>query len=381
MASEIVERVLAVLPVIEAHRFEADRIGHMTPEVVAAAGAAGVFKLFAPVECGGTEAPLPEIFEVFELMGWADPTVAWHAGNSAAIGFVASFLSAEARATPFVSDGPFGLSLVPGGIAEVVEGGYELRGRWPFVTGCVDAPWAALSGVVHEAGEVRLRDGVPDVRMFLVGRETWTTELTWGTAVAMRGTGSNAVSIDCAFVEEVFAHSWFNPMTVDRPLFRVPTAVTGPPTNAAITTGIVRRAAEDVVALLTTKVFRGDGTALRDRVRLQQRVAAAQAEINVLSAGLQDMSAQVWTAAQTGKVPPPVRARMWSTAFWVLDRCRALISDLSIMGSSAFYADRNPVESALRDVHAIAAAMEPLRDLQEAAGRVALGLRAGVPAF
>ena len=64
MASEIVERVRAVLPVIEAHRFEADRLAHMTPEVAAAAGAAGLFKLFAPVECGGTEAPLPEIFEL-----------------------------------------------------------------------------------------------------------------------------------------------------------------------------------------------------------------------------------------------------------------------------------------------------------------------------
>lgn len=104
-------------------------------------------------------------------------------------------------------------------------------------------------------------------------------------------------------------------------------------------------------------------------------MAAASAEIRVLHAGLQGVACDVWGAAVVGKVPSAVRVDMWSTAFWTLDRCRALVSDLSIVGSSAFYADRNPVESALRDIHAIAAAMEPFRDLQEAAGRVLLGLR------
>lgn len=253
--SGVVERAREVVAVLDANRLEADRTGRMAADVVGPAGRAGLFKLFAPLECGGTEATLPEILDVFELMGWADPTVAWHAGNSAAIAFAASFLPDEHRTVPFAQDGPFGFSSVPAGVARPVEGGYELVGRWPFVTGCQDAPWAALNGVVHDGDEPRMRNGVPDVRLFLVPRDMWTVHSTWGTAVAMRGTGSNAISIDGAFVPEPFAHSWLNPMTVDRPLFRLPSVIAGPVTNAAIATGMVRRAAEDVTALLTTKVL------------------------------------------------------------------------------------------------------------------------------
>jgi len=45
------------------------------------------------------------------------------------------------------------------------------------------------------------------------------------------------------------------------------------------------------------------------------------------------------------------------------------------------YADRNPIETALRDIHAICAAMESFRDYEEAAGRVLLGSRPEVPGF
>lgn len=52
-----------------------------------------------------------------------------------------------------------------GGTLTPTDDGYLLDGRWPFVTGALDAPWAAINAVVSSD------DPVPDVRLCLVPRE------------------------------------------------------------------------------------------------------------------------------------------------------------------------------------------------------------------
>ncbi len=376
MVGEAVEAVRAILPVIDRCRDAADASARMAPDVVMAAHEAGVFRLFAPLDCGAPVVTFPEIMQIFEDLGWADPTVAWHAGNSAAIAFVAASLPDDVRRVPFEGTvGPFGFSVVQGGTLTPAEGGYVLEGRWPFLTGAMDAPWAAINAVV------RSDDAVPDVRLCLVPSIAWTVEHTWQHAVAMRGTGSHAITVASAFVPEVFAHSWARPRTVDAAVQRLPNNVTGPVTNAAISVGIARRSVDEVTALMASKVSRADGLAVRDKLRMQRELSAAVVEVAMLHAGLQDMAASVWTAALTGRPPAPVRGHMWGTAYVTIDRCRELVGRLAMVGTSALYSHRNPVEAALRDVHAIAAAMETFRDLQEGHGRLLLGMKPGVPAF
>src|ERR671918_7027 len=62
------------------------------------------------------------------------------------------------------------VSNTPGATAKavVVPGGFRVTGRQPFSTGCMHASWIAAHAQVIENGEVRLRDGKPEVRYCLV---------------------------------------------------------------------------------------------------------------------------------------------------------------------------------------------------------------------
>lgn len=55
----LVDAARALRPTLLAHRDEAERLGHLHPKVVAAAGAAGMFRLTAPRRVGGLQLPLP----------------------------------------------------------------------------------------------------------------------------------------------------------------------------------------------------------------------------------------------------------------------------------------------------------------------------------
>ena len=65
----------ALIPLLREHRAEEEAENRLAPEVVEAAGRAGMFRLFAPGEVGGLETPLPVAAEVFELLAAEDPSL------------------------------------------------------------------------------------------------------------------------------------------------------------------------------------------------------------------------------------------------------------------------------------------------------------------
>ena len=381
-SSELVAAARDLRSTIDASRVWADEHCRMAPEVVQAMRDAGLFTMIAPREVGGAEVAFPEGIEVFEELGYADPSAAWHVANSAALCSAAADLEADARDPIFAREpGPFGFAGVTTIHGEPVEGGYRASGRAPFMTGVNDAPWALFHGAVHENGAVRDFDGLPDSRQFILPASDFTIEPTWGAARAMRGTGSDAATVTDAFVPEGRARSLTNAVPViDRPVFRIPVlAHMGPPASAAMLVGISRRATDETATRLATRT--SGSIIARDRVSFHQRLGEATAAVDVYSAGLQAMAEAVWADAQVGELSQAAQARMYATSLWVMDQTRALLSDLLLLMGSAFYARANPVEAGLRDAHAICASLEKWRGLQEGAGRVRLGLDPQLPSF
>lgn len=377
VGSDIVQRVRAILPVIEASRAEADATARLAPAARKAGDEAGIFRLYAPVECGGPGATYPEILQVLEDLAAGDPTVAWHVGNSSGVANTAAFLpEAERQALLDGTTGPFGFCGIIGGTLTPTEGGYVLEGRWPFLTGALDASRAALMASVATAPA-----DAPDFRLCLVPSEAWTVERTWDSAAAMRGTGSHAVVVHNAFVPDLLAHDIMRPALLDAPLYRLPIPSSGQLVAAPVALGIARRVLEETTTTLSTHVVRADGVALRDKSRMQREIASASVEVDVLHAGLHALATSVWEAACAGRDMSEFRGPLWSMLAFVLDRCRELVGRLAALTSSSFYSQGNRVEAGLRDVHALAAAMEVFRDLHEAHGRVLLGLEPNNPVY
>jgi alkylation response protein AidB-like acyl-CoA dehydrogenase len=154
----LVEAARALRPTLLAHRDDAERLGHLHPKVVAAAGAAGVFRLVAPRRVGGLQLPLPAQHAVWEELARTDSTVAWCSWNCAPAGYFAGFLPPDAAAQVYADpDACFGWSGVSGALAAPAPGGVTVTGRWPVVSGAERSSWFALSCRLAPRGDGRGR--------------------------------------------------------------------------------------------------------------------------------------------------------------------------------------------------------------------------------
>jgi alkylation response protein AidB-like acyl-CoA dehydrogenase len=371
----IITTAHALQPFLHQHLVEGEQRARLTPEVVTAVGQAGFFRLCAPREVGGFEISPLVLLTVLEVVSAADPAVGWYMTNSAPACLAAAFLPEPARAALFAeTDRPFGFSGLPGGRAIPEDGGYRVSGHWPVVTGCEDTQWCALTGLVMEGDTPRQVNGLPDGRLFFLPTTALTIAPTWHEAVAMRGTGSNAVSGQDVFVPEALAHTAAKPLLLDRPLFRVPSVLLFSFMFPAVACGVLRTALQRATDDLSVKVASLSGRTLRDQAPIQELIANSDAALRAARTGLVEAVAAVWDVASTGaEVPLRLRAQVYASRFYTLEVIRDTISRLYARGTSAAFVHGHPVERALRNLHAIVFGAEAARTLQHSAGRVLMG--------
>ncbi len=372
----IVTAAYELQPLIRQHLVEGENRARLTKEVVSAAGRTGLFRLYAPREVGGLEVPPPVALAATEAVSAADPAVGWYISNSMPACVAAASLPESARAELFAEpDLNFGFAGPPLGRAVPVDGGYRVSGRWPVVTGCDDAKWCALAGLVMDGDVPRQVGGQPDGRLFLIPTAAMDISPTWKKAAAMRGTDSNAASVREVFVPEVFAHTPAKPRVIDRPLFRLSLPLLVVLTPAAVALGVLGAALESAAAALGSKTSSFSGKALRDQEPIQEFVADCHAAHRAARAGLIEATNAVWEVARSGAaVPMKQRAEFYASCFYAADTSRETISRLYAGGTSAGFLQGDPIERALRNLHAIAFAVETSNSgIHRSAGRVLMG--------
>ena len=370
-----VTAALELQPIIRKYLDTGEQAARLANEVFAAVGQAGLFRLFAPHEVGGLEASPTVALASIEAVSAADPAVGWCIGNSQPACLATGWLAENERAQLFAEPNRnFGFSASPAGRAVPENDGYRLSGQWPVVTGCEDAAWCALAGLVMDGDMPRQVNGLPDGRLFLIPTTDIVISPTWQGAAAMRGTGSHAVSVNEVFVPEGFAHTPAKPRVIDRPLYRLPLPLLFAPAGTAVALGALDTAVASAREALGAKVSSFSGQASRDQTPIQELIAHSSAALRAARAGLFAATNAVWDLANTGaEVPLPLRAELYASTFYVLDTARDTVSQLYARGTRAGFMQGNPLERALRNLHAIAFGYESSRGVQHSAGRVLLG--------
>ncbi|MEV5876317.1 acyl-CoA dehydrogenase family protein [Streptomyces sp. NPDC052101] len=187
---------------------ETEAARRLAPEVVEAVREAGFARHFVPAAFGGTEGRFVDMTSAVTLVGEGCASAAWAASLSAYAARYGAFLPLEGQAVLW-ADGPDALmagALMPAGKAERVSGGWRLSGEWKYISGVRFADWVfACSAVPGKAGP----DGRGEVRFFAVPRADITVKDTWFT-LGMRGTGSDTMVLDDAFVPEALTLSRFD---------------------------------------------------------------------------------------------------------------------------------------------------------------------------
>jgi 3-hydroxy-9,10-secoandrosta-1,3,5(10)-triene-9,17-dione monooxygenase len=274
----------------------------------------------------------------------------------------------------------FGTSFAAsGGKVRPVPGGYRLSGRWSWSSGIDYCHWVALGGLIHP------HDGrEAEMRMFALPRRDYQIEDVWNSS-AMRGTGSNDIVVEDAFVPEEFTCR-FNETLDGRPIepmeddpvnvWRSPFVTAFPLLVVGPILGLARGAYETFVGTMKTKVNAYTGQALSDLTPIQIRIAESAAELDAAELIVYNAIERLSTEKSIEKLRS-VAFRALTYRDYILAAQMAVRSVdrlFSVSGARSLGAD-HPMQRHWRDIHAAASHIGMTVDpVYEGFGRIELGL-------
>lgn len=374
----LVHAARELAPRVRALAAEGERLRRLPPELVEALRGAGIFRMLVPATLGGAEVDPSTLVRALEELSRADGSAGWCAMIGATSAVVAAYLP-EAAAREIYGLDPLvvtGGVFAPSGTAAVVDGGYRVRGRWAFASGCEHCAWLMVGAVVTEGGKPRLSaSGVPQTRLLLFPRDEVEIVDTWDVS-GLRGTGSHTLALDGILVPAARAASIIaDPPREAGPLYRFPVFGLLALGGAAVALGIARAAIDELRALAATKVPTAGRKRLGERGVVQVETAEAEALVEASRAFLFDAIEAAWQAAAGGgPIPLGLRARLRLAATHaVASAAKAVDLMYGAGGGTAIYAS-SPLQRCFRDVHVITQHMMVAPATLELIGRVLLGI-------
>src|SRR5271170_1774591 len=190
----------ALIPRLRDRAARTEELRRLPPETERDLHEAGLFRIVQPKRVGGSEFDYVALVDCADMLGRGDASVAWNFANLASHHWMLGMFDSRAQDLVWNRDADALIAssfIFPAGRARKVDGGYLLRGSWPFSSGVQSCEWNMLASVVSSDDEA---DGI-EYRIFLLNKKDYKVKDTWN-AVGLRGTGSNDVEVEDAFVAE-----------------------------------------------------------------------------------------------------------------------------------------------------------------------------------
>ena len=358
-ADAYVARAWALAPTLR-ERSEATNAARRVPaETIAELREAGLFTLLQPRRYGGSELGLVPFLDCVTALASGCGSAGWVFSVISIHQFHLGLFPREAQDDVW-GDAPRALlasSYMPGGRAVAAPGGYRLTGKWKFSSGCYNAEWFIVGGLV-EAGE-----GKPPVPWyFLLPKADVTIVDNWDT-IGLSGTGSNDLAIDDKFVpshrtllmQEAYDGVSPGSKANDYELYRIPMMSVFPLCLSAPGVGVAKGAITTYIEMMKGFATRGRGQSVADfptsQVRLAEASALVEAAELLLQRDVRDTMATV-AAGRTMTLEQRVRNRRDHT--FAADSAMRAVDLLYKMTGGGGLHNGDPLQRAFRDAHAIA---------------------------
>jgi 3-hydroxy-9,10-secoandrosta-1,3,5(10)-triene-9,17-dione monooxygenase len=240
-------------------------------------------------------------------------------------------------------------SYAPTGIVEAVDGGYRIRGKWSFSSGCAHCSWVLLGAIV-------VHDGIPDHITLLVPASDYRIDDIWHV-VGLAGTGSNDIVVEDAFVPTRRTQSTVGKVggagVHASPLYQLPFASVFSNAITAGTIGIAMGALEAYREHTLHRVRASSFEKVAADPFSQVRLAEAAGEIDDARTQLRHNMNELMELAQAGQeIPEALRIRVRRDQ---VRGSRAAVRATDLVfesaGGKALFLDK-PLQRAWRDVHA-----------------------------
>jgi alkylation response protein AidB-like acyl-CoA dehydrogenase len=358
--SEWISRAQSVGPIIAEYRDVSEQQRKMAQPIFDALVRTGLFEMLVPRAFDGPQASPKENTRVVEELARFDGSAAWNAMIWSGAGLFADYLMEDVADDILrVGQGTVFCGAVnPTGQAKTVPGGYEVRGRWSFGSGCQYATWCVVGCMVMDGDAPRMLDnGMPEMQAAFLPTVDIEIVDTWHTA-GLRGTGSHDFRIDGAFVPS--QRTVPLPMFFAGPIERPTTACRTPfydiaaPPIAAVAMGIARDAIDSFTELAMHKVPAIGTMTLSTQHTIHQRVGKAEALLRSAQAYLYTTIDEVSNAHAAGAAVTEQDSAALRLATSYAAQCAVDAVDLifDAAGGTSIY-ESNRLERCFRDAHMV----------------------------
>jgi alkylation response protein AidB-like acyl-CoA dehydrogenase len=375
-ARDVADAVARLARTISARALEIEAARRLPDNLWAELKDAGCLRLLLPPSHGGLGVPLPEAMRVYEALSRADASVAWTVGNcSGAWCDLAGLPRATFDAVFSGGDVTIAGVFAPCGVAERVDGGYRVSGRWGFASGCRHCDWLFGNCLEDVDGERRMRT-------VLFWPSEITIEDTW-TVSGLCGTGSHHFTADEVFVPIARTCATLeDEPCVDVPLVHIPPPPLFALAITSVALGVAQGALDDILAMADGKTPLFAGAPLAANPLFQHQLANAHTDLRAARGLAYDEACSAWAAA-VDRTPFTLehRARIRATAAWATARATAVVDfAYHAGGGSALYAT-NPLQRRMRDIHALTQHFLVKPDTMTTVGAVLAGQDVDLPVF
>ena len=349
--------IRALAPEIAARAAEIEDARRVPPDLVERLQSIGVFRMFVPRSYGGLELEFPAGMEVIKALARLDGSIGW----ISVVAGASSLFVAASRPDLYkriYHDGPDTAicgSSQPDGTAERVAGGYRVKGRWPFASGCTHADWIGGFCIVTENGKpVPGAQGKPRVSVVVQPARDWEIEDTWHAA-GLKGTGSHHVTLKEMLVPDADFIEFDAGPQQPGPLYQALRQWL-PLAHSAFMVGMAEGTVDELIALAETgKQQLYAAVPMLESETFQYELGRISADLAAAQAFQEAQAASHWRHALAGTlndedlVIEGARSATWiaTTCVGIADAC------FRLAGSSAVY-DASPLQRRLRDLHVAA---------------------------
>jgi 3-hydroxy-9,10-secoandrosta-1,3,5(10)-triene-9,17-dione monooxygenase len=378
----MVARARGLAPRLRDRAFRTEELRRLPPETERDLHESGLFRIVQPKRVGGSELDYVALVDCADAIGQADASVAWNFANLSSHHWMLAMFDMRAQDLVWGKD-PNALIassfIFPAGRARKVDGGYVLRGSWPFSSGVDSSEWNMLASVVSSDDEA---DGI-EYRIFLLNKSDYRIKDTW-SATGLRGTGSNDVDVDDAFVAE--------PMTVavndlaggptpgsavnPNALYALPVFSLFPYVLSGVALGNAQACLDDYVDLARHRASTYNRAKLGDLQTTQIKIAEASSKIDAARLIMRSTCIAAVADARRGHIPDiAAKTRIRRDGAYSVNLCTEAVSLLfAASGARGLYTS-SALQRQFRDAHAINSHIAFNFDAAGTNyGRVALGL-------
>ncbi|HEX4409211.1 MAG TPA: acyl-CoA dehydrogenase family protein [Xanthobacteraceae bacterium] len=192
--SELLARARDIAALARARALETEAARRVGEDIITRMRQADLFRVLQPLAYGGFEYGFDVFAEIEAVLAAGCGSTGWVYGLLASHQWLIACFSQTAQDEVWSDRNALAAgTYAPVAQAETVEGGYLVSGAGSFCSGCDNAQWQFLGGMIPQSG------GPPQPGFFLLRSSDITIDDNWRT-MGLCGTGSKAIVADKAFV-------------------------------------------------------------------------------------------------------------------------------------------------------------------------------------